>query len=137
MSEKTLSIIKPDAVKKQMVGFIYGRFEAAGLEIIAAKTQILTLEQASGFYAEHKERPFFNDLVAYMTSGLVFIQVLQADGAVMKYRELMGHTDPAQADKGTLRQQCGASIEANAVHGSDSLTSAEREISFFFPEITS
>ena len=130
--ERTLSIIKPDAVAKNVIGEIYTRFEKAGLKIVAAKMMHLTQEQAEGFYAEHKERPFFNDLVAFMTSGPVVVQVLEGEGAILKNRDLMGATNPKEADAGTIRADFADSIDANAVHGSDSAASAEREIAYFF-----
>ncbi|MCL7944863.1 nucleoside-diphosphate kinase [Marinobacter sp. ATCH36] len=131
-NERTLSIIKPDAVAKNVIGEIYTRFEKAGLTIVAAKMMHLTQEQAEGFYAEHKERPFFNDLVAFMTSGPVIVQVLEGEGAILKNRDLMGATNPKEADAGTIRADFASSIDANAVHGSDSAASAEREIAYFF-----
>lgn len=131
-TERTLSIIKPDAVAKNVIGEIYSRFEKAGLTIVAAKMMHLTQEQAEGFYAEHKERPFFNDLVAFMTSGPVVVQVLEGEGAILKNRDLMGATNPKEADAGTIRADFASSIDANAVHGSDSAASAEREIAYFF-----
>ena len=131
-NERTLSIIKPDAVAKNVIGEIYSRFEKAGLSIVASKMMHLTQEQAEGFYAEHKERPFFNDLVAFMTSGPVVVQVLEGEGAVLKNRDLMGSTNPKEADAGTIRADFASSIDANAVHGSDSAASAEREIAYFF-----
>ena len=130
--ERTLSIIKPDAVAKNVIGQIYTRFENAGLKIVAAKMIHLSEEQAGGFYAEHKERPFYGDLVAFMTSGPVVIQVLEGEDAVLKNRELMGATNPQEAGAGTIRADFAQSIDANAVHGSDSTTSAEREIDYFF-----
>ncbi len=130
--ERTLSIIKPDAVAKNVIGEIYTRFEKAGLKIVAAKMMHLTQEQAEGFYAEHKERPFFNDLVAFMTSGPVVVQVLEGEGAILKNRDLMGATNPKEAEAGTIRADFADSIDANAVHGSDSAASAEREIAYFF-----
>jgi nucleoside-diphosphate kinase len=130
--ERTLSIIKPDAVAKNVVGEIYSRFEQAGLRIIAAKRLQLSNELAGGFYAEHKDRPFFTDLIRFMTSGPVMIQVLEGEGAVVKNRNLMGATNPAEAEAGTIRADYAESIDANAVHGSDSLGSAEREIDYFF-----
>ena len=130
--ERTLSIIKPDAVAKNVVGEIYSRFEQAGLRIIAAKRLHLSNELAGGFYAEHKDRPFFTDLIRFMTSGPVMIQVLEGEGAVVKNRNLMGATNPAEAEAGTIRADYAESIDANAVHGSDSLGSAEREIDYFF-----
>ena len=131
-NERTLSIIKPDAVAKNVIGEIYSRFEKADLKIIAAKMMHLTQEQAEGFYAEHKERPFFNDLVAFMTSGPVVVQVLEGEGAILKNRELMGATNPKEAEAGTIRADFASSIDANAVHGSDSAASAEREVAYFF-----
>ena len=131
-TERTLSIIKPDAVAKNVIGEIYSRFEKADLKIVAAKMMHLTQEQAEGFYAEHKERPFFNDLVAFMTSGPVVVQVLEGEGAILKNRELMGATNPKEAEAGTIRADFASSIDANAVHGSDSAASAEREVAYFF-----
>lgn len=130
--ERTLSIIKPDAVGKNVIGEIYSRFEKAGLSIVAAKMVQLTDETAGGFYAEHKERGFFKDLIAFMTSGPVMVQVLEGEGAVAKNRELMGATNPAEAAAGTIRADFAVSIDANAVHGSDSSESAAREIAYFF-----
>ena len=130
--EQTLSIIKPDAVKKNVIGKILSRFESAGLKIVACKLKHLTQADAEGFYAEHKERPFFNDLVAFMTSGPVSIQVLQGKNAIALNRKLMGATNPKEADEGTIRSDFAESIDANAVHGSDSESSATREISYFF-----
>jgi nucleoside-diphosphate kinase len=130
--EQTLSIIKPDAVAKNVTGQINARFEAAGLQIIAQKMLCLSDDVAGGFYAEHKERPFYADLVAFMTSGPVVVQVLEGEGAILKNRELMGATNPAEADAGTIRADFANSIDANAVHGSDSPTSAAREIAYFF-----
>lgn len=131
-TERTLSIIKPDAVAKNVIGEIYSRFEKAGLNIVAAKMMHLTQEQAEGFYAEHKERPFFNDLVAFMTSGPVMVQVLEGEDAVAKNREVMGATNPKDAAPGTIRADFASSIDENAVHGSDATETAEREIAFFF-----
>jgi len=131
-NERTLSIIKPDAVAKNVIGEIYSRFEKGGLKIVAAKMMHLTQEQAEGFYAEHKERPFFNDLVAFMTSGPVVVQVLEGEGAILKNRDLMGATNPKEAEAGTIRGDFATSIDANAAHGSDSAESAEREIAYFF-----
>ena len=131
-SEQTLSIIKPDAVAKNAVGQILSRFEAAGLKISACKMQQLSTEQAEGFYAEHSERQFFKDLVAFMTSGPVSVQVLAGENAIMANRELMGATNPKEAAAGTIRADFAESIDANAVHGSDSSTSAAREIAYFF-----
>jgi nucleoside-diphosphate kinase len=130
--ERTLSIIKPDAVAKNIIGRIYSRFENAGLKIVAAQMRHLTRKEAEGFYAVHKARPFFRDLVKFMTSGPVVIQVLEGENAVSKNRELMGATDPKKADKGTIRADFADSIEANAVHGSDSAENAATEIAYFF-----
>lgn len=130
--ERTLSIIKPDAVAKNAIGAIYARFEEAGLKIVAARMVHLSEAQAGGFYAEHAERPFFKDLVAFMTSGPVVVQVLEGEGAVAKNRELMGATNPKEAAPGTIRADFAESIDANAVHGSDSTTSAAREVAYFF-----
>jgi len=130
--EQTLSIIKPDAVKKNVIGEIYSRFEKAGLAIIQAQMIELTKEEAEGFYAVHKERPFFNDLVSFMTSGRVMIQVLEGENAVALNRQLMGATNPKEADTGTIRADFADSIDANAVHGSDSLENAKIEIDYFF-----
>ena len=130
--EQTLSIIKPDAVAKNVTGQINARFEAAGLQIVAQKMLRLSDELAGGFYAEHKERSFYPDLVAFMTSGPVVVQVLEGEGAILKNRELMGATNPAEADAGTIRADFAKSIDANAVHGSDSPASAAREIAYFF-----
>ena len=130
--ERTFSIVKPDAVGRNLIGKIYDRLEQGGLRIVAAKMLRLTTEQAQGFYAEHKERPFYADLVAYMTSGPVMVQVLEGDNAVSKNRELMGATNPKDAAPGTIRRDFPESVEANAVHGSDSVASAAREIAFFF-----
>ena len=130
--EQTLSIIKPDAVAKNVIGEIYTRFEKANLKIVKAMMVHLTKEEAEGFYAVHKERPFFNDLVKFMTSGPVMIQALEGDNAVIKNRELMGATNPKEADAGTIRADFADSIDANAVHGSDSLENAKIEIEYFF-----
>lgn len=130
--EQTLSIIKPDAVSKNLIGAIIGRFEEAGLKVIALKMQQLSQEQAQGFYAEHKDRPFFAGLVEFMTSGPVCVQVLSGEGAIAQNRKLMGATNPAEAEPGTLRADFAESLGENAVHGSDSPASAEREIAFFF-----
>ncbi len=130
--ERTLSIIKPDAVAKNVIGQIYTRFEEAGLKIVEAKMASLTQAEAEGFYAVHKERPFFADLVKFMTSGPVMIQALEGEGAVLKNRELMGATNPKEADAGTIRADFAESIDANAVHGSDSLENAAIEIKYFF-----
>ncbi len=132
--ERTLSIIKPDAVAKNVVGEIIARFEQAGLIVVAAKMIRLSKEQAEGFYAEHKERPFFPALVEFMTSGPVVVQVLEGEGAVLKNRELMGATNPQEAEAGTIRSDFAQSIDANAVHGSDSLESAAREVAYFFAD---
>lgn len=130
--ERTLSIVKPDAVGKNVIGKIYSRFEDAGLTIVAAKMLRLSEAVAGGFYAEHKERPFYKDLVAFMTSGPVVVQVLEGEDAIAKNRELMGATNPQEAEAGTIRADFAQSIDANAVHGSDSPASAEREIAYFF-----
>ena len=130
--EKTLSIIKPDAVAKSVIGQINSRFEQAGLKIVAAKMLHLSKAQAEGFYAVHSERPFFNDLVAFMISGPVMVQVLEGDSAIVKNRDIMGATDPKQAAAGTIRADFADSIDANAVHGSDSPETAANEINFFF-----
>jgi len=130
--EQTLSIIKPDGVQKNLIGEIYSRFEKAGLEIVAARMMHLSKDQAEGFYAVHRERPFFNDLVRYMTSGPVIVQVLKGENAVLKNREIMGATNPADADPGTIRADFAASIEENVVHGSDAAETAAVEIAFFF-----
>lgn len=132
--ERTLSIVKPDAVAKNAIGEIYSRFEKAGLQIVAAKMLHLSREQAEGFYAEHKERPFFGALVDFMTSGPVTVQVLEGENAVLKNRELMGATNPKEAAAGTIRADFADSIDANAVHGSDSTTSAAREVAYFFAD---
>jgi nucleoside-diphosphate kinase len=131
-SERTLSIIKPDAVAKNVIGKIYSRFEKAGLKIVAAKMLQLDDELAGGFYAEHKERPFYADLIEFMTSGPVVVQVLEGEGAVALNRELMGATNPSEAAADTIRAEFANSIDANAVHGSDSAASAAREIGYFF-----
>jgi len=130
--ERTLSIIKPDAVAKNVIGQIYARFEAAGLRIIAARMMHLSRAQAEGFYAVHRERPFFKDLVEFMTSGPVIVQVLEGDDAIARNRELMGATDPKKADKGTIRADFADSIDANAVHGSDAPETARNEVAYFF-----
>ena len=132
--ERTLSIIKPDAVAKNVIGEIYSRFEKAGLKVVASKMLRLDDELAGGFYAEHRERGFFGDLIAFMTSGPVMVQVLEGEGAVLKNRELMGATNPADAEAGTIRADFAVSIDANAVHGSDSVESAQREVSYFFKD---
>ena len=131
-TEQTLSIIKPDAVAKNVIGKIYTRFEENGLKIVQAKMAHLSKEEAEGFYAVHKDRPFFNDLVTFMTSGPVMIQALEGDNAVLKNRELMGATNPQEAAPGTIRADFAESIDANAVHGSDSLENAKIEIKYFF-----
>ena len=131
--EKTLSIIKPDAVKKNAIGQIIARFEGAGLRVAAARMMHLSRVQAEGFYAVHRERPFFRDLVEFMISGPVLVQVLQGESAIAKNRELMGATDPKKAAKGTIRADFADSIDANAVHGSDSPETARAEIAYFFP----
>ncbi|MFO7788717.1 MAG: nucleoside-diphosphate kinase [Halospina sp.] len=130
--ERTLSIIKPDAVSRNLIGEIESRFEKAGLQIVAARMIHMTQEQAEGFYAEHRERPFFPDLVGFMTSGPVIVQVLEGENAIARNRELMGATNPKEAEAGTIRADYADSIDANAVHGSDSPESAEREIAYFF-----
>ena len=130
--EQTLSIIKPDGVQKNLIGEIVGRFEKAGLEIVAARMLHLSREQAEGFYAIHKERPFFNDLVTYMTSGPVMVQALQGESAINANRDIMGATNPADADPGTIRADFAESIEENIVHGSDGPDTAAEEIAFFF-----
>ena len=134
-SERTLSIIKPDAVAKNVVGQILSRFESAGLAIVACKMQQLSRQEAEGFYAEHSERGFFNDLVDFMISGPVIAQVLRGENAVKLNRDIMGATNPKEAEKGTIRNEFAESIEANSVHGSDSLENAKSEIAFFFAEI--
>ncbi|MCH8250394.1 MAG: nucleoside-diphosphate kinase [Proteobacteria bacterium] len=130
--EQTLSIIKPDGVQKNLIGEIYSRFEKAGLDIVAARMMHLTKEQARGFYAVHKERPFFDDLVSYMISGPVVVQALRGEDAIAKNREIMGATNPADAEPGTIRADHAASIEENIVHGSDAAEAAAQEISYFF-----
>jgi nucleoside-diphosphate kinase len=130
--ERTLSIIKPDAVAKNVIGQIYSRFEAAGLNIIAAKMLHLSREQAEGFYAVHKERPFFGELVDFMISGPIMVQVLEGENAVQKHRDLMGATDPKKAEPGTIRADFASSIDENAVHGSDAAETAANEIAYFF-----
>jgi nucleoside-diphosphate kinase len=131
--ERTLSIIKPDAVKKNVIGQIYSRFEGAGLKVIAARMTWLSEQEAGQFYAVHKERPFFKDLVSFMTSGPVMIQALEGENAIAKNRELMGATDPKKAEPGTIRADFAESIDANAVHGSDAPETAAVEVAFFFP----
>lgn len=130
--ERTLSIVKPDGVQKNVIGEVYRRFEQAGLQIIAARMMQLSQTQAEGFYAVHRERPFFKDLVRYMVSGPVIVQVLEGENALAKHRELMGATDPKKADKGTIRADLATSIEENVVHGSDSADNAKNEIAYFF-----
>ncbi|OSI17628.1 nucleoside-diphosphate kinase [Neisseria dumasiana] len=132
--ERTISIIKPDAVAKDVIGQIYSRFENNGLRVVAAKMKHLSTKEAQDFYAVHKERPFFADLVSFMTSGPVMIQVLEGENAVAKNRELMGATNPKEAAAGTIRADFAESIDANAVHGSDSLENAAKEIAYFFSE---
>jgi nucleoside-diphosphate kinase len=131
--ERTLSIIKPDAVAKNVIGEIYARFEKAGLKIVAARMMHLSRADAEGFYAVHRERPFFRDLVGFMTTGPVMVQVLEGDNAIAKNRELMGATDPKKAAGGTIRADFAQSIDANAVHGSDATETAKVEIAYFFP----
>ena len=130
--ERTLSIVKPDGVQRNLIGEVYRRFEAAGLEVVAARMLKLRQEQAEQFYDVHRERPFFADLVSYMTSGPVMVQVLEGEGAIAKNRELMGATNPSEADPGTIRADFAESIEQNVVHGSDSPDTAAQEVSFFF-----
>ncbi len=132
--QRTISIIKPDAVAKNVIGDIYNRFEKAGLRVVAAKMVHLSEEEAGGFYAVHKERPFFGELVAFMTSGPVMVQVLEGENAIEKNRELMGATNPAQAAAGTIRADHASTIDENAVHGSDGEDTAATEIAYFFPE---
>lgn len=132
--EQTLSIIKPDGIQKNLIGEIVSRFENAGLEVVAARMMHLSKEQAQEFYAVHKERPFFDDLIKYMTSGPVFVQALQGDDVVARNREIMGATDPSDADPGTIRADLAASIEENVVHGSDAAETAAVEIAFFFAD---
>jgi nucleoside-diphosphate kinase len=133
--ERTLSIIKPDAVAKNLIGQIYSRFEASGLKVVAARMMRLSRAQAEGFYAVHRERPFFKDLVSFMTSGPVLVQVLEGENAIQKNRDLMGATDPRKAEKGTIRADFAESIEANAVHGSDGPETAAFEVAYFFPSM--
>ena len=133
-TERTFSIIKPDATARNLTGQIIARFEEAGLRIVASKRIYMTREQAEGFYAVHKERPFFNDLVSFMISGPVVVQVLEGDNAIMRNREIMGATNPAEADAGTIRKDFAESIEANSVHGSDAPETAAEEIKFFFTD---
>jgi len=132
--ERTLSIVKPDGVRKNQTGEVLRRLEAAGLRIIAARMRQLTVAEAEGFYAVHRERPFYRDLCRYMSSGPVLVQVLEGESAVARNREIMGATDPKKADKGTIRADLASSIEENVVHGSDSVENAAREIAFFFAE---
>mgnify|MGYP006274335837 FL=1 len=134
-TERTLSIIKPDAVAKNVIGQIYSRFEGAGLKIVASRMMQLSRAEAEGFYAVHRERPFFKDLVDFMISGPVMVQVLEGQNAIQKNRDLMGATDPKKADKGTIRADFADSIDANAVHGSDGPDTASVEISYFFPTL--
>jgi nucleoside-diphosphate kinase len=134
--ERTLSIIKPDAVRKNLIGKILARFEAAGLRIVAARMMRLSRADAEAFYAVHRDRPFFRDLVGFMTSGPIMVQALEGDGAIMKHRDLMGATDPKKAAPGTIRADFAESIDANAVHGSDSDETARTEVAFFFPTMT-
>ena len=133
--ERTLSIIKPDAVAKNVIGQIYTRFENAGLKIVAARMMRMSRAEAEGFYAVHRTRPFFNDLVNFMISGPVMVQVLEGEGAILKNRDLMGATDPKKADKGTIRADFADSIDANAAHGSDAVETAAVEIAYFFPAL--
>ena len=133
--ERTLSIIKPDATRRNLTGKINSRFEEAGLRIIAQKRLHLTKQQAEGFYEVHRERAFFNDLVAFMSSGSIIVQVLEGDGAIQKNRELMGATNPANAEEGTIRKDFAEDVEANSVHGSDAPDTATAEISFFFSQL--
>ena len=132
--ERTLSIVKPDGVARDLIGDVYHRFEKAGLRIIAARMLQLTQRQAEGFYAVHRERPFFRDLCSYMTSGPVMVQVLEGESAVQRHRDIMGATDPKKAAPGTIRADLASSIEENVVHGSDSAENASREIAYFFAE---
>jgi nucleoside-diphosphate kinase len=134
--ERTLSIIKPDAVRKNVIGQILARFESAGLRIVAARMMHLSRAEAESFYAVHRERPFFRDLVDFMTTGPIMVQVLEGEGAIAKNRELMGATDPKKAAPGTIRADFADSIDANAVHGSDAPETARAEVSFFFPTMT-
>jgi len=133
--ERTLSIVKPDGVGRNLIGEIYRRFESAGLKVVAARMMQLSTAEAEGFYAVHRERPFFKDLVRFMTSGPVMVQVLEGEGAIAKNREVMGATDPKKAAKGTIRADLATSIDANIVHGSDAPDTAAREIGYFFREI--
>jgi nucleoside-diphosphate kinase len=133
--ERTLSIVKPDGVSRNLIGEVYRRFETAGLRVIAARMMHLSRSEAEGFYAVHKERPFFKDLVGFMISGPVMVQALEGDNAILKNRDLMGATDPKKAAKGTIRADFAESIDANAVHGSDSAENAMAEIAYFFPSL--
>jgi nucleoside-diphosphate kinase len=133
--ERTLSIVKPDGVARNLIGEVYRRFETAGLKVVAARMKHLSQSEADGFYAVHRERPFFRDLVAFMTSGPVMIQVLEGEGAIAKNREVMGATDPKKAAQGTIRADLASSIDQNMVHGSDAPDTAAREIAYFFSEI--
>lgn len=132
--ERTLSIVKPDGVEKNLIGDVYRRFEQAGLRVVAARMQHLSRSEAEAFYGVHRERPFFNDLCAYMTSGPVMVQVLEGENAIARHRDIMGATDPKKAAPGTIRADLASSIEENVVHGSDSAENAAREIGFFFAE---
>ena len=132
--ERTLSIVKPDAVRRNLIGKIYDRFETAGLKIVASRMMLLSKEQAEGFYAVHSERPFFNDLVSFMTSGPVIVQVLEGENAVRRNREIMGATNPAEAFAGTIRADFAESLEANSAHGSDAAETAAVEIAYFFED---
>ena len=133
--ERTLSIVKPDGVGRNLIGEVYRRFEQVGLKVVAARMMRLSQAEAEGFYAVHRERPFFKDLVRFMTSGPVMVQVLEGEGAIAKNREVMGATDPKKADKGTIRADLATSIDENVVHGSDAPDTAAREIGYFFREI--
>ena len=133
--ERTLSIIKPDAVAKNVIGQIYSRFESAGLKIVAARMAQLSRAEAEGFYAVHKARPFFNDLVEFMISGPVMVSALEGENAILTHRDLLGATDPKKAEKGTIRADFADSIDANAVHGSDAVDTAATEIAYFFPAL--
>lgn len=134
--ERTLSIVKPDGVARNLIGDVYHRFEKSGLKVVAARMLHLTPRQAEGFYAVHRERPFFRDLCAYMTSGPVMVQVLEGESAVQRHRDIMGATDPKKAAPGTIRADLASSIEENVVHGSDSAENAAREIAYFFAEMS-
>jgi len=133
--ERTLAIVKPDGVGRNLIGEVYRRFESAGLKVVAARMMRLSTAEAEGFYAVHRERPFFKDLVRFMTSGPVMVQVLEGEGAIAKNREVMGATDPKKAAKGTIRADLATSIDENIVHGSDAADTAMREIGYFFREI--